>query len=473
LIQYDQALALLFGRINYERNQPASQNGSVFKLERMQQLLDRIGNPQAKLPAVHIAGTKGKGSTAIMIASILHEARLQVGLFTSPHVSRFEERLQVNGRMPNSIQLSELFSNIWPQVEQMDQSGVQWAPTFFEITTALAWLYFSQMRVDIVVLEVGLGGRLDATNICNPLVTIITNISYDHMNLLGREISQIAAEKAGIIKTGVPLITAAQHPDAQKVILDKAHQTGTKTLLLGRDFHYATRCICDGLSNSQTNPHPVWLVDVETYQNRWSDIIVPLTGAHQACNTAIVLQCIDLLEQMGWQGLSNAAVEGLQQVRWPLRCEHLLHQPHVIVDAAHNPASVKACLDTLAEIPVAGKRILIFAATREKEVSIMMEMLLPRFDHVIMTAYQTNPRAVAIDELVEIAQTLNCTQYEIADTPERAWQAAQSISQNGDLICVTGSFFLAAEIREIVVTERSPCLETAGQTASKREMVDS
>lgn len=443
LSTYQQALEFLYNRINYERVQSSAYSAGDFKLNRMRGLLERIGNPQVSIPAVHIAGTKGKGSTAVMSASILQAAGYRVGLFTSPHISKFEERMTVNGIQPSETEIVSLVNELLEHVGQLDQELGGMSPTYFEITTAMAWRYFVQQQADIVVLEVGLGGRLDATNLCQPEVCVITSISRDHTHLLGSEIHQIAREKAGIIKTGVPVISGVVNSPAQEVIVEVCAQREAQLSLLQRDFHY--RHVRD--PDSQTNGGRVTVVSA---RQTWVDLPLPLIGEHQAHNATLAVLAIAELAARGWK-IDDAAIRfGLEQVQWPARIEVVGQNPLVIVDAAHNWASIAALIQTLDQHFPEKSRIAIFAATRDKDVQGMLRQLLPRFQTIILTSYQSNPRSVPVEHLFAMTRTVSDRHVHLAPDPQHAWQMARELAGPQDLICITGSFFIAAEVRELL-----------------------
>lgn len=443
LTNYQQALEFLFNRINYERVQSSAYSAGDFKLNRMRGLLESLGDPQLKIPAVHIAGTKGKGSTAVMIASILQAAGYRVGLFTSPHISRFEERMTVNGVQPSESDIVDLVNELLEQVGHLDQELGGMSPTYFEITTAMAWQYFARQQADIVVLEVGLGGRLDATNVCQPAACVITSISRDHTHLLGSEVHQIAREKAGIIKSQVPVISGVINQPAQGVIGEVAAQKDAPLRQLGTDFTYrhistATAAAIGGY------------LSVTSGGTTIDQLPLPLLGEHQAHNAALAVRTALELASRGWQIDTAALRLGLQQVQWPARIEVVGHDPLVIVDAAHNWASIFALIQTLDQHFAGQPRIAIFAATRDKDVQGMLRQLLPRFETIILTCYQSNPRSVPIEQLLAMTRTVSDRQVHLASDPGTAWNMACRLAAPTDLICVTGSFFIAAEIRELL-----------------------
>ncbi|MCX7423489.1 MAG: bifunctional folylpolyglutamate synthase/dihydrofolate synthase [Planctomycetia bacterium] len=477
---YEQAVQFLFDRVNFERTPAGGKQD--FKLERMRRLLELLGSPQTQLPCIHIAGTKGKGSTAIMLAEMLSAAGYRTGLYTSPHVEAFEERMQVAGVSPNAGQMIELVRQVQPAVRQCETDPQPFNPTFFEITTALAWLFFLQQKSDIVVLEVGLGGRLDSTNVCSPIACVLTTISRDHTQILGSSLSQIAREKAGIIKPGVPVISGVVGDEAQAEIAETCRAQNSDLWQIDREFSYVYRAAGNG-------PHDS--VDVTTPVNSWSELPLMLSGKHQAHNAAVAMATIDRLRKVDEslraceespcstessqalrdsnsnhgvirllrEDFADAAIRGMSNVRWPMRIEVMSRNPTVIVDAAHNWESAKALGRTLDEsfpnrtaTGERSRRVLIFAATKDKDVSGILRQLAPCFDSIILTKYLNNPRAVLPDHLRHLMQTSGDFPCHIVETPADAWQLAQRIATPRDLICVTGSFFIAAEIRELILT---------------------
>ncbi|MCA9021254.1 MAG: bifunctional folylpolyglutamate synthase/dihydrofolate synthase, partial [Planctomycetaceae bacterium] len=284
--KYQQSLDFLFSRLNYERMGSGKYSTSDFKLGRMQELLDCLGNPQSQVRSIHIAGTKGKGSTSAMIAEMLSAAGYRTGLFTSPHITCYEERILIDGRQIEPEHLVDLVSELIPVVEQLDLQPGNMSPTFFELTTALAWMHFHQQRVDFAVMEVGLGGRLDSTNVCEPMVSVVTNISYDHTALLGNTIEQITREKAGIIKPGVPVFSGVTQPEAIAVLEEVSREKQAPLYLLNRDFNRVDEPH-QSLNLAQTDGSR--LVSAQNQQNiqvrtPWSLIDrlpVTLLGTHQ------------------------------------------------------------------------------------------------------------------------------------------------------------------------------------------------
>ena len=453
---YEQAIEYLYRRINYERLSGSAYSTADFKLDRMREFLDRLGNPQHDLPVVHIAGTKGKGSTAAMTASILQQAGYRTGLFTSPHISRFEERMAVNGRIPSPEELISLINEVADVVADLDRRPGQMGPTYFELSTALAWLYFRRERADIVALEVGMGGRLDATNVCEPVVTAITSISRDHTRQLGSTLGEIAREKAGIIKPGTPCVSGATAPAAAAVIAEVCAAQQAPLDLLGREFQYrpaAPRDESSGAPLPETGraDNPRW--EIEVGRQKDLHLETPLVGDHQGHNLAVTVAILHRLQERGYQISEQQMQAGLLQLAWPARIEVIGESPTVIVDAAHNWAAVSALVRTLDTRWTARRRILVFAGTQDKDVAGLLRQLLPAFDTVILTAYQSNPRVMPINELCRLVQRFGRTAH-VVETPASAWKLATRWAGRDDLICVTGSFFIAAEIREVCLDEQ-------------------
>ncbi|MBS0206356.1 MAG: bifunctional folylpolyglutamate synthase/dihydrofolate synthase [Planctomycetes bacterium] len=448
---YEAVIEFLYGRINYERVDAQAYSTSDFKLDRMRLLLSLLGNPQDLIPVVHVAGTKGKGSTCTMIAAVLAAAGQRVGLYISPHISAFEERMTVNSERPSRQELVDLVNRLLPAVTKMDGLPGQMQPTYFELATAIAWLYFTDRQVDLAVLETGLGGRLDSTNICRPRVCMITNISRDHTHILGSTVRQIAWEKAGIIKPHVPLISGVTQPDARDLVQQLCRERDARLIELGPDVQVTARRTSGGdLSGTSANNPSSW-VDIRTPRTAWTNLPVALRGVHQATNTAMAVAAIDELRAQGWPIRDEEIRQGLMDVTWPARVEVVSRHPTVVIDAAHNWESARALVTTLREEFSARRRILIFAATRDKDVAGLLRLLIPAFDTIIFTRYLDNPRSVPVQELQMFVHAVSNRSFHIADNPVIAWQMARQWADTNDLIAITGSFFLVAELRDVVI----------------------
>jgi dihydrofolate synthase/folylpolyglutamate synthase len=482
--QREAAMRFLFDRIDYERMRTMPYDPSHMGLDRMRDFLRRLGNPERGLPIVHVAGTKGKGSTAAMIAGILTAAGYRTGLFTSPHLERLEERMAVDGHLCPAEELVELVRMVRPAVEGMDANGqvgsgksefgsagvagpdaqsltldtspstphapssVPQGPTYFEITTALALLHFARAKVDAAVLEVGLGGRLDATNVCTPQLAVITSISFDHTQQLGNTLAAIAGEKAGIVKPGVPVVSGVTAEEPREVVRRICRERDARLIELGQDFdfeyqppHHLEQAPAHGQLDfvSPLPPAP--------HSPPFTSYAISLPGRHQATNAALALATVEELRRAGWSIPETAVRHALADLHWPARVEVVARCPTVVLDAAHNVASIEALAATIDESFSAQRRLLIFATTQDKDLRGMLRCLLGRFDEVFFTRYLNNPRAVPPQELDVLAAELTGRHCPVYIEPSDAWDAVLQRAQPQDLVCVTGSFFIAAEMR--------------------------
>jgi len=408
---------------------------------------------------VHVAGTKGKGSTSALIASVLHAAGYETGLFSSPHLERLEERFAVNGAACSEQELVALVERLRPVVQAMDRAADQASdatlrPTYFELTTAMALMHFAQRKVDVAMLEVGLGGRLDSTNVCQPTVCVITSISRDHTRQLGDRLEQIAAEKAGIIKPGVPVLCGPIDDGPRQVVAQIARQHGCRLLEAGHSFRHRYRPpreldvadhpgrldfeFCDGESSLKLPGVPLRLV-----------------GEHQADNGALALATVAELRRQGWLISTQAMHQGLESLALPGRVEVISRRPTVVLDVAHNVASAQALVEVLQESFACRERLLVLSVSHDKDVQGILQTLLPHFGPVIVTQYQENPRAVPVAKLAEMVRQLQrqlgrgeqAERVSERAVPIEAWQLAREMARDDQLICVTGSFFIAAELR--------------------------
>ena len=479
--RYRAALDFLLGRIDYERAAMVPYHRRAFYLERMRDLLQRLGNPHETLKVVHIAGTKGKGSTAAMLAAMLSAAGYRTGLYTSPHLDCIEERLVIDGRPCTSEDFVRLLERVRPAVEALDRErksqlefSLQAAarrlkpelqrggsrtseiagPTYFEITTAMAFLHFAERKTDIAVVEVGLGGRLDSTNVVTPLVSVITSISFDHMKQLGSTLDAIAREKAGIIKRGVPVVSGVVGDEPQRAIEEVRQKQGSTMMQLGRDFDFVYRPALD-LDHVAARGRIDFHVCRSDSEEKLDDLELALVGRHQAANAAVALATTAELRRQGWKITESAIREGLAQTRCHARIEIVSRRPTVVIDTAHNLASIHSLVETLDESFAARRRVLLFAATQEKQVRQMLELLLPRLERVILTRYWNNPRGLPLEQLAAMAEEISGVPQEVVPTPSEAWQRVRAITTPEHLICVTGSFFLAAEIRHEIAVEQA------------------
>jgi dihydrofolate synthase/folylpolyglutamate synthase len=474
-------------RINYERSANIPYQERQLKLDRMRQLLTRLGQPDAGLKIVHVAGTKGKGSTSAMIAAMLTAAGYRTGLFSSPHLERIEERFAVDGEPCTAAELVSLVDRLRPAVMAMDEEArldgdATGGPTYFDATTAMALMHFVERRVDAAVLEVGLGGRLDSTNVCLPAVSVITSISFDHTKQLGNTLAAIAREKAGIIKPGVPVVCGVIEPEAQVVIAEVAREHGCRLIQRGRDFHSeywpaGSRSIqdpsrqgdqetrrqgeepCASLSPGllvSPSMAPGSCIDfsyaIAGQEQEFRGIRLAMRGPHQAENAAVALASIAELRHQGWCVSVDAMRLGLSQAALPGRVEIIPGEPVLVLDTAHNAASARALVEALVELPRADRRTVVLSISRDKDVPAIVCELAPHFDRFVATQYQENPRAVSADALAEIVRTTLAgreAEVTVISSPPQAWQYVANTAGPRELVCVTGSFFLAAELRRL------------------------
>ncbi|KAB2902604.1 MAG: bifunctional folylpolyglutamate synthase/dihydrofolate synthase [Anaerolineae bacterium] len=410
-----------------------------------------LDNPQNAYPIVHITGTKGKGSVGAMITSILQEAGLRVGLFSSPHLQDFRERIKINDLLISEAEVVELVNRLRPVLAEVPEI------TWFGAVAMMAFTYFREMNVDIAIIEAGLGGRYDVTNVIIPALSVITSLSYDHMAVLGHSLSEIAYHKAGIIKPGVPVVSALQTAPALAVIEKTAHENHAPLTLIGRDWHFQP---CGGNLSVEC-----WRAGdpPQKYQT-------VLIGQHQAINGTVALATVDILRQQGYPVTQNAIRQGLQQVNWPGRFEIIRENPRIILDAAHNADSARWLKRTLAERFSESPRVLVFGAKSDKDIEGMLVELLPDTDHFIVTlAFDSKAEAPGV--IADIARTQGYAgTIEVIPSVSDALVAAQTHAAAG-LVCVTGSLYLVGEVRTLyglaagqavnVLRERNSCLGMA------------
>jgi dihydrofolate synthase/folylpolyglutamate synthase len=440
---YDDALRFWFGRINYEVR--AAKPGDL-KLERMRALLQLLGNPHERLRIIHVTGTKGKGSTCAMLAAILQAAEYRVGLFTSPHLERVEERIQVD-RVPISpAELAARIEEIAPAVKQLDREssspGSSSGLTFFEIGTALGFLHLCRRRCEIAIIEVGLGGRFDSTNVCNPLVSVITSVGYDHTAQLGNTLEAIAYQKAGIVKRRVPIMSGVTGHGPREIIRK-----------VSADLHAPLKELQVDFSFQYTLDSNAPSVTISTRRNAYTKLNLNLLGTHQAHNAAIAVATCESLQDAGLSIPRAAIARGLATVRWAARIEIVSTGPTVILDTAHNVPSAEALVDTLSGFfPSVRSKAVIVGVSSDKQYAEILRILATYFDHFHLTKYSNNPRSVAPEKLAPLlAEVAPGKSFSIHPTALEAWSAARSKVMPEDLLCVTGSVFLAGELRGAVV----------------------
>jgi dihydrofolate synthase/folylpolyglutamate synthase len=435
---YDEARRWWFGRVDYERRSP--QPGDL-KLDRMVELLHRLGDPHTKFHSIHVAGSKGKGSTCAMLESVLRRAGHRTGLFTSPHLTNVRERIQVQHELISEHELAAVAGVVRPVVEALEGEGQR--PTFFEVTTALGFMHFARQKVELAVVEVGLGGRFDATNVLTPMVSVITSISLDHVAILGETLEQIAFEKAGIIKPGVPVVSGVIKPGPEKVIERIATERKVPLFRRGAEFTY------------HRGAPPAEVVSVQT-QHLEIEFSPHLYGEHQAANAAVAVATLDVLAERGIRTSTADVQKGLESVEWPARFEIVETKPLAILDCAHNVASAEALARTLNERFASRPRSLIFAASSDKDVEGMFRVLAPQVAKVYLTRSES-PRAIPPEELAR-ALPAGTPWAGFAD-PFDAWSAAQAETPAEGVVVIAGSVFLAGELRPHLLHLVSPADE--------------
>jgi dihydrofolate synthase/folylpolyglutamate synthase len=426
-----EALNFMYHRANWEVA-PAG-TPVAFKLDRVRAVLRELGDPHRSWPAVHIGGTNGKGSTAAMVATVLRQAGYRVGLYTSPHLHTVRERIQVDG-----APISEAAVLAWLNAHQallQAHAGL----TTFEGLTAMGFAYFAAREVDVAVVEVGLGGRLDTTNVVEPVVSVLTPIGLDHMAVLGDTLAQIAADKAGIFRADVPAVTAPQEPEAAAVIEHAAVSVGTPLLRVAGDVRSTAGA---PLPLGQSLDVTVrWAGEVATYP-----LAMTLGGVYQATNAATAVAALDVLRHAGWAITPDIVAAGLASTRWPARFECLGDGPTLVVDAAHNPHGAAALVAAVAERFPGRRRFLILGLSRDKDGDGMLACLLPGTEQVL-TAQADHPRAMAADDVAGMVRARGGVAT-AERSPAAALRHARALAGSDDVIIATGSLFLAAAVRE-------------------------
>jgi dihydrofolate synthase/folylpolyglutamate synthase len=434
---YKQALAYLFERTDYEKQERLRYNVTTFNLNRMQKLLSLLGSPHKKIHTVHIGGTKGKGSTATMLARMLEANGYKVGLYTSPHVVHLHERIAINSTMISESEMCGLLNRVYAPVEKMSKTD---QPTFFEIMTALAFMYFLDEEVDIAIIETGVGGRLDSTNVIMPKVIGITSLSIDHQNLLGNTIDSIAKEKAGIFKRGVPAVTVQQDPLAMRVLRTEATAIQSPLSVTGGDIDFSQRFE----TSREHGPHT--RICLSTPTSKFEHLRVPLHGRHQAINCGLALAMLDKLKSAGYKIDNGKAAEGLYRVSLAGRMEMIWDDPRIMIDAAHNAASIKALIHAVGQNIPYDSMIVIFGCNSDKDVRGMLHQLQFGADKVIFTR-SNSPKAVSPEDLDEMYTEICGKMCQTAASLGQALLLAKSAVSKEDLICITGSFYLIGQAK--------------------------
>ncbi len=428
-MSYDESVRYLYN---------LQKHGIKFGLNNIRRLASALGNPHTAFRTLHVAGTNGKGSTAKIIASILQAAGFSVGLFTSPHLLSFTERISINGSEIDAEDVVLLSDEVKEVAARLDD----FSPTFFEVVTAMAFLYFSRKRIDVGVIEVGMGGRLDATNIITPEVSVIAQIGYDHTAYLGQTLREIAGEKAGIVKATIPVVSASQEHEAMDAISQRASACNSPLAIYGRDF--SSRLIEMNLRGIR--------FDYRDPSVQIDDLSLPLTGIHQMMNASLAIKAV-LLSRFPVD--LRMIREGLGAVRWPGRLDLIHHEPPIIIDGAHNPAAANALARALQDVfkKAYGKVILICGIMGDKDIEGILRPLLPLADDVILTS-PAYARAASPESLARAAESLGFrglrTASSVGDAMEMGIREARMVHPDSVLMVVTGSFYTIGEAKEFL-----------------------
>jgi dihydrofolate synthase/folylpolyglutamate synthase len=435
-MNYDAAVRYLLS-LGRELAAPTQAAAAKFDLENISILAERLGRPDRAYPSAHIAGTNGKGSTAAFLESILRQAGFRTGLNTSPHLERINERIRFHGEEISDKAFAETFTRIHLLIEELLAAGKLRAhPTYFECVTAIAFEAFARERVEFGVFEVGLGGRLDATNILSPVVTIITRIDFDHENFLGHSLREIAGEKAGILKSGVPVVLAEQHPEAREVVLARAQELGCPVIEPAQVFRVDPESTRDGMLRARVT---------EISSGTPFELAPSLPGHFQLENALNAFAAARFLQTRGFRISDEAITQGIAGAVWPGRLEKLQSSPDVYLDGAHNPGAARELAKFLAQ-NFAGRKIwLLYGALRDKAVDEIAGQLFPHAAEVIFTEPRTS-RAISASRLAEIAAH-HAPHFRVTPSAEQALDLALEEAAPDDAIFITGSLYLVGLLR--------------------------
>ncbi len=418
-------------------------HGIILGLERIRWLMQQLGDPHRRFPSIHIAGTNGKGSTAAFLASVLQEAGFRTGLYTSPHLSRFTERIKISGVEISEEEVATLAARLQAIVRSAPETV---APTYFEVTTALAFAYFGEQQIDYAVVETGLGGRLDATNLVHPLFSVITNVAMEHTDYLGDTLAEIAREKGGIIKPGVDVVTATAARPALDVLRQLCAQRGSHLVRVGEEIR------SEGVVLRRQDGSRRF--DYVGQGVRWSGLKIHMLGDYQVENATLALAVVEGLIAEGVRIPEAAVRRGLAAVRWPGRLEMISQEPRILLDGAHNPQATQALRRALQNDLSFHRLILVLGILQDKDIPAVAEPLLPLADQLIVT----RPSDVRGEDPHDLASRIGAAgpAPQVCEHIPAAVGKALSLYDQGDLIVITGSLYTVGEARDFILSQEDP-----------------
>jgi len=441
---YQEALNYLDSFINYEKRSDYSYNASI-KLDRMQRLSALLGDPHRNIKSVHIAGSKGKGSTAAFTYSILKKANFRTGLYTSPHLESFRERIRIDDVLISEEDIGRLMDRVKDAVDRMKDDE----PTFFEVYTALAFLYFEEKKVDFAVYEVGLGGRLDATNIIEPLVSAVTPISYEHTDKLGDTLTKIASEKCGIVKENGICVSAPQEKEALEAIKKICNERKSRLIVVGEDIKFKE------LKKSQEKE----VFNVSGKFGEYALLETRLLGYHQVVNATVAVGIVEALRYRGIQIPPDCIRRGIEDARWDGRLEVIGKRPLIVVDGAQNKASARALAGAVRKLFRYEKLILVLGVSKDKDIKGILEELVPLSGSIVLTKSNVVQRALEPSVIREMIPGRGKDIF-LTQNVKEALETASGIAKEGDLILITGSLFVVGEARCVKLKEKTLSLQS-------------
>jgi dihydrofolate synthase / folylpolyglutamate synthase len=435
-MNYNQALDYIYGHTNYEAV-PRPHAEDNYDLRRLYEILQRLGNPHNQARSLHIAGTNGKGSTSAMLASVLTEAGYNTGLYTSPHLITTRERIMVNEKMITEDELASIMTHLQPEIESVNQKATYGRLTVFEILTVMSFVYFAEKKCEMQVMEVGMGGRFDATNVIQPEICLITSISFDHTAILGNTLTLIASEKCGIIKPGCTVISHPQAAEADLVIQATCREKGVKLIRVGKEIN------CRSLSYDFEQQEMEIAGRLDKYR-----VAIPLLGQYQLDNTSAAVAALEVLQERGYRITKENILNGLAKVSFPGRMNILSRRPLLVADGGHNPGAAHNLKEALLQYFHPERAILVIGISSDKDIPGIIDELFPVFDIVISTR-AGSPRS-AKPEVIAAEFARHGVKATISASVANALAEAKSMAGEQDLICVTGSLYVVGEALEYV-----------------------